>query len=229
MTADNQNKGTSSIGRPVRQPWRPFDAETRQLFCDTLRNGCRKRSGAMRLLGLNPGVVNAWIARGRSETYLDEDYEYRHFYLCLRAAEEARDAVCDMVLAEAARGRDWRAAAELGRRQERMAVAEAQQRIAEAKAAQAEADARLARVSADLLERKLKVVAGRFVFAQEAWDNATEEERAALESLLVRRGLVRVDPGQVEEEMGQQRDPEEDAELEAMAERWGLSLDDKDK
>lgn len=224
MAADDQNKG--AVGRPVRQPWRPFDEETRQLFCDTLRNGCRKRSGAMRLLGVNPGVVNAWIARGKSESYRDEDYEYRHFYLCLRAAEEARDAVCDMVLAEAARGRDWRAAAELGRRQERMAVVEAQQRIAEAKASQAEADARLAKAQADLVERKLKVVAGRFVFAQEAWDTATEEERAALESLLVRRGLVRVEPGQVEEEMGQQRDPEEDAELEELAQRWGMTMDE---
>ena len=80
----------------------------------------------------------------------------------------------------------------------------------------------MSELAADSVERKLRVVKGRFVFPQEALDVATEDEKAALASLFARRGLVRVEPQDVEDEMEATRDPIEDAELEELERRWGL-------
>lgn len=209
------------LDRPRLQPWREFDKAAREAFLECIRGGVMSRDKAAKLTGVHPSTAKAWIAKGKRTVYSDDDYQYRLFYLQLQRAEAERASVAETTLLNAART-DYRAADLLARRQEAAAVAEYRKRAAAAEAAIKEQQARMAKLQADLVERKLRVVNGRFVFPQEALDVANEAERAALQSLFERRGLVRVEPQDVEDEMEQTRDPVEDAELEELERRWGL-------
>ncbi len=209
------------LGRPRLQPWREFDKEARKAFLECIRGGVMSRDKAAKLTGVHIATVKAWIARGKRTDYGDDDYHYRHFYLQLQQAEAERGSVAEVTLLNAART-DYRAADLLARRQEALAIAEHRRKAAAAEAEKKVQEARMTKLAADLMERKLRVVNGRFVFPQEALDVATEDEKAALASLFARRGLVRVEPQDVEDEMEATRDPIEDAELEELERRWGL-------
>lgn len=209
------------LGQPRLQPWRAFDKAAREAFIECIRGGVMSRDKAAKLTGVHIGTVKAWIAKGKRTDYTDDEIDYRLFYLQLQQAEAERGSVAEVTLLNAART-DYRAADLLARRQEATALAEFRRKAAAAEAEKKEQEARMAKLAADLMERKLRVVNGRFVFPQEALDVATEDEKAALASLFARRGLVRVEPQDVEDEMEATRDPIEDAELEELERRWGL-------
>lgn len=222
MSEPNDGKGPKYALVPaVRKARVPFDDKTRAEFLAYIRMGVRSRAQAAKLCGVHLKTVDYWIAKGRPEEYPDEDFEFRMFFIQLQKAEAERGSIADTTLARYARD-DWRAAEAYAKRQDAIATATARRASVESEAEIKAQQARMAKIQADLVERKLRVVAGRFVFAQEALDTATEDERRVLRGLFERRGLVRVEPQDVEEEMQQTRDPVEDAEMEELAQRWGL-------
>ncbi len=219
---------------PRRSPYAPFDAQARADFCDRIRNGVRSRSGAMRILRLCPTTVNAWIARGKVEDWPDEDYEYRAFYLDLKAAEAAREALVDLTLGRAAQGfqatvdgegetivrvvPDWRAADALGKRQERGRVLEHEVNAARAKADASAAEARIAKAKADVAERAAQKFAGVVLFPADFLERCSPETRANIEAEMIRNRLLKAPAEMVEEAIAEQDTSDLD-EIEAALER----------
>ncbi len=204
--ADDEPK-TTAMGRPMRQPWRPFDESAQEDFLKAIRAGVRSRSAVMRLLGLNPTTVNRWIGRGKSEDYTDADIEYRYFYLRLLAAEAERLSVADVTLLNAAR-MDWKAADAVLRRQERVDERQAMgvhiEREAKAKADEAEAAARLAKARAEVAERAANKFAGVVLLPPEFLERCQPEEREMLEAAMRRERLIQAPEAMVEEILAEQ-------------------------
>lgn len=233
-------QSSTALDRSRTSPWRHFDEMARSEFCEAIQNGVKTRPMAVALLGLNPAVVERWIQLGRNKDAPEEDYPYRLFYLQLKSAEAKRDAAKDLVMHQAMVGAtveamnkdgevvllkqpgDWRAAAEIGKREERMealAMAREKHKVAMERE---RAEAKIAQVKAEILERGLRRVNGRLFWPIDIAQRMTQDERLALEGLMLREGLIPAEPAEAEREAAQ-RDPLEDEHIRRLAEQWGLA------
>lgn len=195
----------------VKTPYTPFNERTREAFCELLRKGAPSRAAAAALLRVNHGLVHQWVTRGRNPDYPPEDYIYRAFYIQVVEAEAARDSLPDMQLHRAAlgeeqrteeqdengeltvkvtyKGGDWRAAAELGRRQERQRTLRHETREARHRADEAGAKAKLAMVKALVAEQAAKKLAAVVIFPPEFFERLQPHERVLLEDILKREKM----------------------------------------
>lgn len=205
------------------------------------------RDGAA-LLMVNHEVVSHWLACGakvsRGEALDDADESqaqtYHEYFLryCAAQAHAHRvlrrtlyaDAVLDPRLAlqivkDERSAEKHRAEMRLLRQQERAGAFAV--RAAEINLRKTEANAKIAEVMALLAAAKLRKINGRLYWPADLWAKMTPFEQDILKTIMERERLVPATREEAEEEAAQ-RGEQDDADIAALAQQWGIEFDDND-
>lgn len=140
-----------------------FPLPYRIAFVKAIRNGCRTRQDAAKILpGVKWSTVVDWLNKGRKpRPYVADDQIKVEFYRQVIAAEAARDSVADTVIMREVQRGNYKAADLWLKRSERMRENPYRERILAAEAAEREAAAaaakhreRILALQADIMARK---------------------------------------------------------------------------